>query len=543
MNFQKVPHILIATDQDSNGTQFKHALSQVNVEVVCTENWETALEDLYRRDWLLVIVAVDAASTRLQELVERVVTNEKQTELRLLFVLENSEAAARVLKQLPDGTFDVLPKPAKTDWLRNKVVLQMEHNRKDRIMRNLDFKLQAEIAQNKTLVKELLQLQRKAKRLQSMQSIGVLVRNISHEFNNVLGFALGYLHMAGKTIDDIESSRGHMNKAEIGMKRAVDLVRKIQAYSCNAHYELSATQLTPLIKYAIEEIEAELPQGLNLVTDIEDPSITVQADKNQLQQVLFGLCENAVDAMGDRAGTIKLQLDRLYLDETFVRTHPNLDTGPYVRLSVIDSGIGMDESTLTRVFDPFFTTSDRRENSGMGLSLAYSIIRNHDGEVIVHSDINEGTAVCVVLPELILDDLQALAFKMQSEQVISRNEHILVVEDDPTLAQLARLMLQQQGYRVTLCDTAKEVLNCFNAAPDKWSFAVLDQTLAGIGGIELARKLIEIRPDVPIMLTGWQDQASHACVDVNIQAYLPKPYTLNGLEAALQRMFPAAQVL
>lgn len=540
MNVRRKSRILIATDQTDKKQQLQSDLSAVDVDIEGADNWENVVQKLFSQSWALVIVDVDEENSYVRDLVELVNAKEQCQAVQLLFIVANSEPAARALSGLPPECFDVLARPANLEWLRNKVTTHVERQRKAKIADSLKFKLQCEITQNDTLQKELQLLQSKAKRLQSMQSIGVLVKNLSHEFNNVLGFAKGYLHMARKSADNTKMSCQHMEKAEIGMDRALNLVKKIQAYSSNSHYNLKPTELSSLIEYSMDAFEKQLPKHLEIVIHMEDESMAVHADKMQLQQVILGICENAVDAMGDKPGAIRLQVERQYLDEEFVRTHPNLVPGAYIRMSIIDQGIGMDESTLAHVFDPFFTTSEDRDNAGMGLSLAYSIVRNHDGEVTVHSDANEGTAVCIFLPELIVDTMQALELKMRTEAV-SRDEYILLVENDLVLARLVKLMLQLKGFRVDLCDSAEGALKSFTATPHKWQFAVVDQKLQHMGGIELVQKLLTIKPDASIFLSGWDDSACHESNDIGIQGYVNKPYAAAQINALVER-FAQSQV-
>lgn len=532
MNIRKKSRILIVSDCASKSEPWYTALSELEVEVVCAECWENALGKLFSQPWVLVLV--DLNSSHLQELVQVVVAGKQREQVQLLFMVANGEPTVSQLAPLPAGCFDVLAKPVQEDWLCNKVRAQVERKRQEKITENLKFKLQCEITQNETLQKELQVLQGKAQRLQSMQSIGALLKSLSHEFNNVLGFAQGYLHMARRTLKDAASCRDHIDKAEIGMNRALDLVKKIQAYSSNSHYELKPTELASLLSNTVEEFERQLPEHLALDVALEDGSIAVNADKNQLQQVLMGICENAMDAMGDKAGTIYMHVERQYLNEEFIRTHPSLAPGAYIRISITDQGIGMDKSTLGQVFDPFFTTSEHRDNAGMGLSLAYSIIRNHDGEVTVHSDANHGTALCIFLPELIVDNLQALEAQMVVEQVNSNNAWVLLVEDDLILARLAKLILQQHGYRVELCDSAQTAIKCFEALPGKWEFVVVDQTLQRTGGIELVRQLLSVKADAAIILSGWDNAICNQLNAIGACGFWAKPYAFGQLEAVLQ---------
>lgn len=538
MNNRAKPKVLLVTDSTSESESIQSILTEAQAETVVVDDLSQLESAVHKGKWAFVLVDVEAFDERLDPLLEMFSSRKHRHEMRLLVLLEAGAGLPESITELPAGVYDVLSKPYDALLLKSKIHFFLEHDRQTKSALNLKFKLQCEVSQRDTLQDEIKRLQEKVRQLQSMQSLGVLVKKISHEFNNVLGFSMGYLHMARRNVEETGPTQDLLNKTEVGLKRAVDLVKEIQVFSCHSQFELKMTQMQPLVKNALEEFAFAMPKEVEVVTRITDPSLTAMADAGQVQQVLLSLCENAADAMQGREGKICIQLDRIQVDKSFVRTHPTMEVGSYVRVSVSDSGVGMDSGVMSRMFDPFFTHGKQQGNFGMGLAVAYGIIRDHEGELSAHSDPDKGSIVCIYLPECFSDEISALELKMQAEQVVSRDEHILLVDDDPYLAQLGRCMLAQLGFRVTVKENARSTLETFNEKPEKWALAIVDQTLQGVDGLRLAEELVSIRSELPVLLTTCPGDAPLVDSLPNIVTQIAKPYILDDLEKAIAQASP-----
>jgi CheY-like chemotaxis protein len=263
-------------------------------------------------------------------------------------------------------------------------------------------------------------------------------------------------------------------------------------------------------------------------------SATVMAYPSQVHQVLSNLCQNAALAMAGRPGRLEVRLDTAEVDPETASRHAGLRPGPYARLTVADSGCGMPPEVLERVFEPFFTTRNPGEGTGLGLSVVHGIVKSCGGAITAYSEVGRGSAFNVFLPlvdesgETVEDDLPA--------EAEPGRERILLVDDDPgQLESLAR-MLGRLGYRVTACSSGPAAEASFRQGPDDFDLVITDQTRPGMTGIELARRLVAVRPDVRIVLnTGFSEKVNGETVGRDgIRAFLMKPFTAREISRVIR---------
>ena len=364
--------------------------------------------------------------------------------------------------------------------------------------------------------KLLLQLQQK----QKMEAMGTLAGGIAHDFNNILTVILGYTELALDNIEEDALLYNHLQKVFKAGGRAKDLVGQILTFSRQDKQEFKPVQLNLIIDEVLKLIRASLPSSIEIVQSIESES-TVMADSTQLHQVLMNLCTNASQSMKE-GGLLEVKLEDVVLDEDFIKRYPDLKPGPHVHLIVQDSGSGMSPEVLDRIFDPFFTTKKKGSGTGLGLSVVHGIVHNHKGIIMVYSEPGKGATFHVYLP---VSDLSADIESRKDIPVPKGTEKILFVDDEKELADYGKDMLESLGYKVTSRTSSLKALELFKARKNDFDLIITDLSMPNMDGDELAREILDVRPEIPIILcTGYNSKLKEKEVlDIGIRAYFLKP--------------------
>ena len=367
-----------------------------------------------------------------------------------------------------------------------------DHNRVLSIARDITERKQAE-EERKKLQSQLQQTQR-------LESIGTLAGGIAHDFNNILSIILGYTEMALVDMDKKTTLYSHLEAVFKAGKKARDLVKQILTFSRQDKQEFIPIQLKPIIKEALKLFRFSLLSGIELNMNLQSESM-VLADQTQIHQVFLNLCTNANHAMQKKGGVMDVRLEDVELDSDFSARYPDVKPGPYVKLTVSDTGHGMSPEVLERIFDPFFTTKAKEGGTGMGLSVVHGIVKNHGGTITVYSEPGEGSTFNVFLP---IDKTEAVPGAKNKKLIPKGTERILFIDDKQTLLNMGKQMLESLGYKVTAKTSSVEALKLFKTQPDKFDLVITDMTMPNITGEELAKEVLEIRPDIPVILcTGF----------------------------------------
>ncbi len=382
---------------------------------------------------------------------------------------------------------------------------------------------------------ERKRLEAQIRQAQKMEAIGRLAGGIAHDFNNILSTMIGYTEVA--TDDVLKGSRTWQNLQEVlaAGKRASDMVKQILAFSRQAEQERKPIPLHQIVREAMRLLRATLPATIQIRQHIDPESGMVLADTTQMHQVLMNLCANADFAMRERGGVLEVRLEAVGVDRNFATQQPPLTAGPHVRLTIRDTGHGMDSGVKEQIFDPFFTTKEQGEGIGMGLAVVHGIIAGHGGTITVDSAPGQGATFTIHLPRC---DSIASSEAPEEEPIRGGRERILLIEDEPFLASLWERMLQGLGYEVTMRTRSTEALENFRARPASFDLVITDQTMPHVTGEEVAREFLRIRPNVPIILcTGF----SHTMTEekaraMGIRAYLMKPFGRRDLSRAIRRV-------
>jgi PAS domain S-box-containing protein len=381
------------------------------------------------------------------------------------------------------------------------------------------------------------ELESRLRQAQKMEALGVLAGGIAHDFNNILGAILGYTQLAQEDLPKGSTERDHLDQALKAGERARDLVKHILAFSRRAEQEKSPVSLTPLIKETLHLLRASLPPQITLRHRLGYEEGVVLADATQLHQVLMNLCTNAAQAMQPGGGLLEVELEDVDLDKgnaAWVRASTNLRPGLYRKLTVRDTGRGMEPEVAARVFEPYFTTKEPGQGTGLGLAVAHGIVQSHGGAISVQSEPGKGSVFEVWLPR---NQAAVKPGKTSQAALPGGNEQLLFVDDEASLVQVAQRMLRRLGYGVDVFLSGEKALDAFAADPHGYDLVITDLSMPKMSGLHLLDEIKKLRPETPVLLcTGF----SHAMRTKNprelgLKGVLRKPLMWSDLALAVRR--------
>ncbi|HEY3277446.1 MAG TPA: PAS domain S-box protein [Syntrophorhabdaceae bacterium] len=390
-----------------------------------------------------------------------------------------------------------------------------------------------DITDRKRAEEEKEALESRLLQAQKMEAIGTLAGGIAHDFNNILAAIIGFTEMALDDTPPDSPTRRHLELVLKSGVRGRDLVRQILAFSRKTKYERSPLSVSSIVEETAKLLKASLPSTIQLIMRPEARSDVVLANATEIQQILMNLSTNAAHAMREKGGELSITL----ADTDVIPGSPlesNLVPGPYLQLTVRDTGVGMDAKVMKRIFEPFFTTKEVGQGTGMGLAMTYGIVKSLGGDISVTSSLRTGTIFVILLPKAKLESIS----DQSAEEISGGRERILFIDDEEVLAKLGKATLEKLGYKVTAMTDGVKALKIFSKDPSRFDLVFTDQTMPEIPGINLAVKLLRIRPDLPIILcTGHSDAVSpEIAKEAGIREYLMKPVIKREMARAVRRV-------
>jgi len=378
------------------------------------------------------------------------------------------------------------------------------------------------------------QLELQLQQTQKMEALGTLAGGIAHDFNNILAAIIGYTEIVVADTPQGTTSHDYLKRVLEAGERARSLVKQILAFSRQGEMEPKPVQLKLIVKEVLKLLRASLPATIEIDQQIESDS-AVMADPTQLHQVMMNLGTNAGYAMARTGGRLLVRLEDIRLDENFTRLHTDLRPGDYLKLTVADTGRGIDPENLTRIFDPFFTTKPKGEGTGMGLSVVHGIVTGLKGLISVDSAPGKGAQFQVFLPAL---QDGAEVHVAETGTLPTGKDRILFVDDEPFQTDMLKHLLGLLGYRVETRNTATEGLSLFQQDPQAFDLVITDMVMPGMTGDELAVQLLEIRPDLPIILaTGYSQNITESRAKaMGIKAFALKPLVIDELSRLIRQV-------
>jgi len=396
---------------------------------------------------------------------------------------------------------------------------------KVRELKKVNEALEKEIRERNKIEKELLHARK-------MEAIGTLAGGLAHDFNNLLMGIQGQTSLMLWEIAEEHPHYGRLKNIETQIKSGTDLTRQLLGVSRGRLSEKKPTDVNQVIE-KILSLFGRTHKDVILHAHLEEKLWTIEADSGQIEQTLLNLYVNACQAMPS-GGELHLESANVMLDDLDVRPY-DLPPGRYVRIRVRDTGVGMDEDVLRRVFDPFFTTKEKGWGTGLGLSMAYEIIRGHNGILQAESLPDRGATFTIHLPA---SDAPLVRLEAAAASCRSGEGAVLVIDDEPIILEVIEGMLQKLGYRVWAMPDPREAIAFFRENHARIDLVILDMILPGMGGDVIYRNLRSIREDVNVILTsGYSgDGKVKPILEEGVRSFLPKPFTLQQLSERLRRV-------
>jgi PAS domain S-box-containing protein len=396
-----------------------------------------------------------------------------------------------------------------------------------------------DITEKKKGEQKWLSLEKQLRKAQKMEALGTLAGGIAHDLNNILSPILGYADMIMGATDPMTRFYQRSEKIKKAALRAADLVSQVFSFTRGGAEEKRFIRLHPVAREAVKLLKGSIPSTIFITDQINRNCRFVYADPTQIHQVIMNLCTNAYHAMEETGGELIVGLDEKILSKTDMVEYPNLSCGDgvYLVLTVSDTGCGMAEDVVERIFDPYFTTKTEGKGTGLGLATAYSIVQSCNGDIRVKSIPGKGTCFTVLLPAVLGDDGIEKQDMDPGRHMAGTGEHLLVVDDDPDIVLLCEEGFKSLGYQVDAFSSSREALAFFQENHGTIDLVVTDQTMPGKTGMELARSMLEIK-DLPIILcSGYAGGINKKIVEkAGIKRFIMKPVTIASLSEQIQQL-------
>jgi PAS domain S-box-containing protein len=369
-------------------------------------------------------------------------------------------------------------------------------------------------------------LQRQVRQSQKMEALGTLAGGITHDFNNILSTIFINTELAMLDLDPTNPARRSLPIVLQAANRGKELVKQIITFSRQREWERKPLEVAPIVKEGLKFLRSTLSKDIEIHESIAVDCGPILADPSQVHQILVNLCQNAALAMADQTGHLEVKLEPIQVDATLAARHPDLKPGPYARLTVADNGCGMTSDVIERIFEPFFTTRNHGEGSGLGLAVVHGIVKSYDGAITVYSEPGKGSVFNVYIPRLAGG--ASAGEKDKRVRPEKGKEHILLVEDEEAQLTGMTRLLGRLGYRVTAKPTGRTALTAFKKKPEGFDLVITDQAMPRMTGVELARALVKVRPDIPIILcTGFSEKVNGETVGHDgIRSLVMKPFSI-----------------
>jgi PAS domain S-box-containing protein len=390
-------------------------------------------------------------------------------------------------------------------------------------------------------ITDVKKLEQRVQQAQKMEAIGNLAGGIAHDFNNLLFPIVGMSEML--MADLPKGSPEHENVQIIYNSgiRGKDLVKQILAFGRQSDQNLIPVQVQRILKEVFKLVRTTIPANIEIIQEVQKDCGMVMADPTQLHQVVMNLVTNAFHAVEKSGETISVKLKETVLQEDDI-VPLDLEPGSYAQVTVSDKGYGIDPSSMSKIFDPYFTTKEKEKGTGLGLSVVHGIIKKYKGDITVDSELGKGTDFNIYLP-IVEQTIKDRSHEL-SETLPKGREHILLVDDEKLIVQTEKQILEKLGYRVTFRSSSPEALEAFKANPGNFDLVITDMSMPQMTGEELSREVMEINPDIPVIIcTGFSEMFNEKKAEaIGIKAFLMKPLVAEDLAQTVRNVLDEAKV-
>ena len=390
-----------------------------------------------------------------------------------------------------------------------------------------------DLTEIKAVEKEKSELQTQLQHAYRLEAIGTLAGGIAHDFNNILAAIIGYTELALEDTPKESLTFSNLQNVMLASDRAKNLVQQILAFSRQVESKPIPVRVNQTIEEALKFLRASIPATIDIAKNIQSDSM-VMADPSQVLQVIMNLCSNAAHAMRTKGGSLGISLADVGFDSDSSEPMGEVTAGKFLKLTVEDTGDGIPPELNDRIFDPFFTTKQIGEGTGMGLSVVHGIVNEIGGNIHVTSEIGKGTAFNIFLPVI---EIEAISEINQTDSIPMGKERILFVDDEAFQVDLGKQILERLGYSVVTKTSSLEALELFRAKPSDIDLVVTDMTMPDMTGDDLAKRILEIRSDIPILLcTGYSEQITEEKAwEIGIRGFALKPMVTEQLAHLIRK--------
>jgi len=378
-------------------------------------------------------------------------------------------------------------------------------------------------------------LEAQLQQAQKMEAIGTLAGGIAHDFNNILSAINGFTELAYLNVKKGSTTKKYLADALEGSRRAKDLVKQILAFSRQSETEKKPIDVVPIVKEALKFMRSSLPSTIEINKQIAAKHGIILGDPVQVHQILINLCTNAGHAMQDNGGILEVAVTEIEINQDASKIQPDVEPGFYLKISIRDTGCGMKPEVLERIFDPYFTTKRHGEGTGLGLSVVHGIIKSLEGSVRVESNPGSGSTFDIFLPIIEMSPVEEVE---AVGPILTGRERILCVDDEPSVLNMCKQMLNYLGYQVETKTSSLEALELFREQPERFDLIMTDMTMPQMTGDRLTAEIMKIRPDMPVILcTGFSHKMTEKKAKQHgIKAFLMKPLVLRDLASIVRKV-------
>ncbi|MDA8133022.1 MAG: PAS domain S-box protein [Desulfobacteraceae bacterium] len=384
---------------------------------------------------------------------------------------------------------------------------------------------------------ERLELKNRLNQAQKMEAVGTLAGGIAHDFNNILSGIFGYTQLAKNHLGNPQKTAHYLDQIIKGANKAADLVQQILTFSRKSTHEKKPLRIYIVVKEALKLLRASIPSTIEIREHFNSRA-RIMADAVKIHQVVMNLCTNAYHAMRESGGVMTVGLTEIdNLEEHMDGLHGKTFSGPHVRLEVRDTGVGMDQDTINKIFEPYYTTKEAGKGTGLGLAVVHGIIEEHQGYITVHSKPGQGTCFNIFLP-ITSENEEILSEPPGKKTLLKGGGHILLVDDEKSILESTSDLLQYQGYQVTSFSNGADAYKEFEKNPDRFDVIVSDMTMPGMTGDILSQKILALRPNLPIFLcSGYSENLSERrLMEIGIRKFFQKPVIPHELAFEIQEI-------
>jgi signal transduction histidine kinase/CheY-like chemotaxis protein len=383
-------------------------------------------------------------------------------------------------------------------------------------------------------ITEQKQTEQQFRQAQKMEALGTLTGGIAHDFNNILAAIIGFSEIAEDYVDDPKTRRSLRRILDAGI-RGRELVKRMLVFSRKTEQEKTPIQLSGIVQETVNLLRASIPATIEIEFTVQSESALILGVPIQIQQVLMNLCMNAADAMRKTGGILLIDLSDFSVSDQDGRLN-GMNSGLYMKLTVRDTGIGMPSEHLDRIFDPFFTAKNSGEGTGLGLSVVHGIVKQHGGQISVESEPEHGSTFTVFFPKY---RETHFAETLADDKIPTGHERILLVDDEEPLCEMGEAILTRLGYHVTVRNSSRAALALLRLDPFQFDMIITDQTMPEMTGIELARQIMAMRPEMPVSLsTGFSHLVdAETAKQAGIKPFAMKPLTKGEIGRTVRKVF------